>query len=78
MKKWVANTVMDIPEPEFRAGWVAILWRAMGTLARGFRMWTLKNQPPRGASHWRGERRKDKEEGSTKLSRRIAMRMQIA
>lgn len=72
MKKTVT-----IPEPEFRAYWISLLWRAMSKLARGYRMHTLKNQPPKGASRWRGERRKDKL-GTTKLSRRLMCRVQVA
>lgn len=75
--KIVPNTVNGVPEREFRAAWTSWLWRAMAKVARGYRMWTLKNQPPRGAARWRGERRRDKV-GTTKVSRRIALPMQIA
>lgn len=40
--------------------WVALLRDAMQRSGRGFRHWTLKRQPPKGASGWRGERRPDK------------------
>lgn len=61
----------------FKDFWVAMLWKAMASVGRGYRRWTLKNLPPQGASRWRGERRKDKY-GTTKLSRRLLMRVQTA
>lgn len=71
------NTVMGMPEAQFRGLWISKLWQAMAKMARGYRKHTLKNQPPAGASHWRGERRKDKT-GTTKLSRRLALQRSIA
>lgn len=70
------NTVMGLPEPEFRAMWVANLWMAMMKTKRGYHHPTEKNQPPAGASGWRGERRKDKI-GTTKLERRLALKVVI-
>lgn len=63
---------MGHPERVFRTAWISVLWKAMGKLGRGYRWWTLKNQPPKGAARWRGERRADKP-GTTKLSRRLAL-----
>lgn len=62
-RRLVPNTVYDMPESVFRARWISLLWQAMTKRAKGYRMWTLKNQPPAGAAHWRGERRGDKREG---------------
>lgn len=62
---------------EFAQIWIEMLWRAMSATGKGYRYWTLKNQPPEGASRWRGERRADKV-GTTKLSRSLLQRMQIA
>jgi hypothetical protein len=62
--------VRGVPEKEFRAVWIAMLWHAMAKTGKGYRRHTLKNRPPAGASHWRGERRADKV-GTTKLSRRM-------
>ena len=42
--------------------WVALLTEAMGRSGRGFRKPSMKRRPPKGASHWRGERRPDKVE----------------
>lgn len=70
------NTVMGIPEREFAAMWVANLWMTMTRTAKGYHHPTLKNLPPRGAAKWRGERRTDKA-GTTKLSRRLALKVQI-
>lgn len=67
----MTNTVFGMPEKKFREMWISKLWQAMAKLGRGYRMWTMKHQPPEGASRWRGERRKDKI-GTTKLSRRLA------
>lgn len=67
------NTVMGIPEKDFRAGWVSWLWLAMAKTGKGYRRYTTKNQPPAGASGWRGERRADKVgQFATKLGRRLA------
>jgi hypothetical protein len=71
------NTVFGIPESEFRARWIARLWQAMTATTKGYRRHTLKNQPPAGASRWRGERRPDKV-GTTKLSRRVRLYCEIA
>jgi hypothetical protein len=71
------NTVMGMPEHEFRAVWISKLWQAMAKMSRGYRKQTLKNQPPAGAAAWRGERRKDKV-GTSKLSRRLALQRSIA
>lgn len=62
------NTVIGIPEKGFREVWISKLWQAMAKTGRGYRRWTLKNQPPEGASRWRGERRADKA-GTTKVGR---------
>jgi hypothetical protein len=67
-----AKVFGTIPEREFCKIWISKLWQAMAKLGRGYRMWTLKNQPPAGASHWRGERRPGKT-GTTKLSRFLAL-----
>lgn len=67
-----AKVFGTIPEREFCKLWIANLWKAMAKLGRGYRMWTLKNQPPAGASKWRGERWLDKV-GTTKLSRFLAL-----
>lgn len=66
-----------IPESEFRAYWISLLWRAMAKTGNGYHRFTLKNRPPQGASRWRGERRADKI-GTTKLSRALGQRMQVA
>lgn len=71
------NTVLGIPEPEFRKGWVAVLWQAMAKTGRGYRRHTLKNQPLAGASHWRGERRADKV-GTSKIERRLALQRPVS
>ena len=71
------NTVMGMPEAQFRGIWISKLWQAMAKTARGYRKWTVKNQPPAGASHWRGERRADKV-GTSKVSRRLALARSIA
>ena len=47
-------------------GWVPLLWSAMTATGNGYRRDTLKNRPPKGASKWRGERRKDKVELAAK------------
>lgn len=70
------NTVHGMPETEFRKMWVSMLWQAMTKTGRGYRRYTLKNQPPKGASGWRGERRSDKQ-GTTKLSRFLARPMSV-
>lgn len=72
----IGNTVMGIPEPQFRATWVSKLWQAMAKTGEGYARPTTRNLPPRGASRWRGERRGDKI-GTTKLGRRLAMKVQI-
>ena len=72
----VPNTVMGVPEPEFRAMWVSKLWQAMAGKGEGYARGTLKNLPPRGASGWRGDRRPDKI-GTTKLGRRLMQKMGI-
>jgi hypothetical protein len=68
---------VTIPETEFRAYWISMLWKAMAKTGRGYRRFTLKNRPPAGAAEWRGERRADKE-GTTKLSRSLMQRCQVA
>lgn len=70
---------MKYTERDFCAVWVSLLWRAMAKLGRGYHRQTLKNQPPKGASRWRGERRPDKVGFyATKLGRRLSLRSQIA
>lgn len=52
--------------------WAGLLWIAMGKTGNGYHRPSLRNTG-------RGEyRRQDKLEGSTKLSRRLAMRCQLA
>ena len=68
---------MSFTELDFRTVWISKLWQAMVKTGRGYRRWTLKNQPPAGASHWRGERRKDKV-GTSKLSRRLALQRSVS
>lgn len=66
------NTVMGAPERQFTAMWVSLLWNAMAKTGRGYRQHTLRNIPPPGASHWRGERRADKiGDRATKIGRRL-------
>lgn len=66
------NTVMGASEREFTRLWTALLWNAMAKTGRGYRRYTLKNQPPKGASRWRGERRSDKVgDRATKIGRRL-------
>jgi hypothetical protein len=65
------NTVHGVPERKWAAMWVSLLWRAMAKTGNGYHRMTLKNQPPKGAARWRGERRKDKP-GTTKLTRALA------
>lgn len=67
------NTVMGMPEPRFREGWIAMLWHAMARTGEGYRRQSMRRIPPAGASHWRGERRADKlaSGGRTKLERRL-------
>jgi hypothetical protein len=72
-----SNTVLGRPEQLFRMEWISLLWRTMQKTGNGYHRPTLKNQPPAGASHWRGERRADKV-GTTKLTRRLALRVQVA
>jgi hypothetical protein len=50
-------------EIEFRAFWVSMLWHAMRTTGKGYHRPAMRRVPPKGASHWRGERRADKVEG---------------
>jgi hypothetical protein len=71
------NTVMGMPEPEFRGVWISKLWQAMAKTGKGYKRATLKNTPPAGASKWRGERRPDKV-GTTKVERRLMQRCQVA
>lgn len=66
------NTVLGMPEPAFREIWLSKLWQAMAKTGRGYRRFTTKNQPPAGASRWRGERRADKP-GTSKVSRTLAL-----
>ena len=65
------NTVLGVSEQVFREVWISRLWQAMAKTGRGYRHWTLKSLPPKGASRWRGERRPDKA-GTTKVSRFVA------
>ena len=73
----VPNTVMGIPERQFRTMWVSMLSQAMLKTGKGFRMDSPKRTPPRGAAQWRGERRADKA-GTTKLSRVLALQRSVA
>jgi hypothetical protein len=77
MKQTGTNTVLGRPEQLFRLEWVSLLWHAMRKTGNGYPRPTMKNQPPAGAAGWRGERRADKV-GTTKLSRRLALRVQAA
>jgi hypothetical protein len=66
------NTVMGAPERQFTRMWMALLWNALAKTGRGYRLYTLRNVPPPGASGWRGERRSDKVgDRATKLGRRL-------
>ena len=71
------NTVMGMPEKKFREMWLATLWQAMSKTGKGYPHSTLKNRPPEGAAGWRGERRGDKV-GTTKLGRRLQLKVQVA
>jgi hypothetical protein len=77
MKQTGTNTVLGRPEQLFRLEWVSLLWHAMRKTGEGYHRPTMKNRPPAGAAGWRGERRADKP-GTTKLTRRLALRMQTA
>jgi hypothetical protein len=75
----IKSVIKSVTEAQFREVWVSMLWRAMAKTGKGYRRYTLKNQPPKGASGWRGERRPDKNGMmSTKLARRLAQRCQVA
>lgn len=67
------NTVLGQPERLFSQAWITILSRAMLKSGKGFRMDSPKRTPPKGADHYRGERRADKLETGrrTKLERRL-------
>lgn len=75
--KTVPNTVHGMPEPEFRGLWIQKLWLAMAKTGKGYRRatgrYTGKQDPKTG--EW--DRRKDKL-GTTKLTRRLALKMQVA
>lgn len=49
--------------------WIELLRNAMQRSGRGFRHWTMKRQPPAGASRWRGARRPDKVEAAERALR---------
>lgn len=68
--KAAGNTVMDIPEREFRMAWIAMLSQAMLRSGRGFRVDTPKRRQPKGAAMWRGARRADKV-GTSKTQRAL-------
>jgi hypothetical protein len=59
-----------ISEREFCQAWVTLLSHTMLKTGKGFRVDSPLRRPSKGASHWRGERRADKEH-TTKLSRRL-------
>lgn len=70
------NTVNNIPEPTFRRILISMLSGAMLRTGRGFRLDSPKRAPRAGAAKFYGERRPDKV-GTTKLSRRLAQRVQV-
>jgi hypothetical protein len=72
-RKLVLNTVMGIPEPEFRAIWISKLWQAMAKTGKGYRRPSLRHT---GKGD---DRREDKKGfGGDKLSRRLMQRVQVA
>ena len=71
------NLVMGIPESKFRVIWIQMLSQAMLRTKKGFRMDSPRRTPPKGASMFRGERRKDKV-GTTKVQRALALQRSIA
>ena len=67
-----SNTVMGHPELVFRTAWIEVLWKAMAKTGKGYHWPTMRRLPPKGAAHWREERRADKP-GTTKVSRRLML-----
>jgi len=66
------NTVMGMPEPEFRGIWISKLWQAMAMTGNGYRRPSLRRTG-------KGERRPDKAGMmATKLARRLMQRCQVA
>lgn len=74
--KMKPNTVHGIPEPEFRGLWIQKLWLAMAKTGKGYRRDSLRHT---GGLTATGEpdRRKDKI-GTSKLQRRLMLRVQVA
>lgn len=58
------NTVMGMPEKDFRAGWIAMLWKAMLKTGKGYKRTSQRH------SGKDDDRRADKK-GSSKLERRM-------
>lgn len=53
------NTAMGMPEENFRALWLKILWLAMMSTGKGYRRDRL-GRNVRGSGGWTGARRADK------------------
>lgn len=58
------NTVLGVPEPEYRRAWVSMLWMAMLKRGKGYRRSSLKRtgRPEfiPGEWNWKVDRRGDK------------------
>ncbi len=76
-KRIIPATVNGIPEPVFRERWIAMLWKAMAATGKGYRRDSLRHTG-RQMKDGTWDRRADKIEGSTKLSRTLLARCQVA
>ena len=67
------NTVMGMPESEFREGWIAMLWLAMGRTGRGYRKPSTRHTGRQNRKTGEWDRRADKLEFGrrSKLERRL-------
>jgi hypothetical protein len=71
------NTVMGIPEPEFRGLWIQRLWLAMAKTGKGFKRASVRHTGRLDVKTGERDCRKDKL-ASTKLMRRLAQKCQVA